>query len=82
MMGGAGSMSMTLRGLKGDDKAQKDFDDLLKFNGLAADDTFGRMERLTKFIEQYKDEMVASRARVMLQDLQKRAAGGGAQKPH
>lgn len=56
-----------------DDKgesADDAFSRLIRFDGLAADDREGRIRRIDEFLSKYGQEIVASRARVMLRELQ------------
>ena len=49
--------------------AQEAFTALTRFEGLKPDDTAGRVKRVDQFIEQYRDSIVASRARILLNDI-------------
>ena len=50
-------------------RAQKAYDALIKFEGLAADDKKGREEKIQAFLEEHGDTIVSARARVLLQEM-------------
>ncbi|MGD0090272.1 MAG: protein kinase [Planctomycetota bacterium] len=73
--------SDALAALGTEKRAQDALDALLKFEGLAADDKAGRIQRLEAFAKDYGATMVGVRARKMLDELRHEAEAAVANDP-